>query len=395
MEKPKLDERALKLKSLIEQEFQGMGWTLTDNRFMPPASSDKNEIRQWHKAQRVERATSAKKIVEKFGSALIQEFADGKEVVPQNFAPELVPVLSGSQESNLFRFATLLWSVPVSNGYGRRMRYLIRDSSNGKLVGIFALMDPVFNLRVRDKEINWNSEQRKARLYHVMDANVLGAVPPYDRLLGGKFVALAIVSDQVRHDFALKYRGRETIIQETQKKASLVLITTTSALGRSSIYNRLHLPNESERTYRSVGYSEGWGHFHISDATFKKLRDWMRDIKDPYADGHQYGDGPNWRMRAIRRGLDLLGFDGNSLWHGIKREAFLAPLASNYKEFLRGENSRPQYYHRDLAAIADFFKERWMLPRSERVNEWKNWTRSDTWKLIAENCGWAINLMAL
>ncbi len=30
------------------------------------------------------------------------------------------------------------------------MRYLVYDRNNDKLIGIFALTDPVFNLRVRD-----------------------------------------------------------------------------------------------------------------------------------------------------------------------------------------------------------------------------------------------------
>ena len=53
-------------------------------------------------------------------------------------------------EGDLFRAATLLWSVPVSRGYGRRMRYLVMDESNNKLIGLFALGDPVFNLKSRD-----------------------------------------------------------------------------------------------------------------------------------------------------------------------------------------------------------------------------------------------------
>jgi len=39
----------------------------------------------------------------------------------------------------------------VSRGYGRQ-RFLIWDQSNEKLIGLIALGDPVFNLRVRDQE---------------------------------------------------------------------------------------------------------------------------------------------------------------------------------------------------------------------------------------------------
>ncbi len=389
----KQDHRGQTLRNLVESELTSVGWRLDGTRFMPPIPNDKDDVRLSHKAQRIERAQSKRKLIEKDGSTLLQEFAEGNEVCPARFSPTLVPVTANSPESNLFRFASLLWTVPIREGYGRRMRYLLRDEYNGKLVGLISLMDPVLNLAARDRNIGWTTRERLARLYNVMDANGLGAVPPYDRLLCGKLTALAAVTDQVRHDFAMKYRGRTTIISHAKKRASLVLVTTTSALGRSSIYNRLRLPGETDPVYRSVGYSEGWGHFQVTDATFKELRNWLRDLGDPYADGHQFGDGPNWRMRTIRRALDLLGLDGDTLWHGIKREAFVAPLALNYRKFLQGKDNRPDYYHRDLRVIGDFFKERWMLPRSQRIDDWRPWTRSQTWQRIIENCALPSNLL--
>ncbi len=101
-------------------------------------------------------------------------------------------------ESELFRYACLLWSVPVSQGFGRRVRFLVRDKQNGKLVGIFALGDPVFNLRCRDGFIGWSSGDREKRLYNVMDIFILGAVPPYNSLLCGKLIALLAASNEVR-----------------------------------------------------------------------------------------------------------------------------------------------------------------------------------------------------
>ena len=82
---------------------------------------------------------------------LMQHFANGEDVHPDAIDPELIPVRGAGLNSELFRLATLLWSVPVSKGYGRRMRYLVRDRSNGKVIGVFGLTDPVFNLRARDR----------------------------------------------------------------------------------------------------------------------------------------------------------------------------------------------------------------------------------------------------
>ncbi|HVM72837.1 MAG TPA: Druantia anti-phage system protein DruA [Anaerolineales bacterium] len=379
------------LRTLVESEYIKAGWALSNGVFIPPVPENKQGIRDMHKEQRLERANAELDVFNKHGKKLIHEFANGSEINPNQFEPVLSLVDSGSPENLLFRFATLLWSVPVSKGYGRRMRYIVRDKNNGKIVGIFALMDPVFNLSVRDKEIGWDAEQREEKLYSVMDAYILGAVPPYNQLLAGKMIALAATSREVRRDFKKKYSGQKTNIRQQNKPANLVLVTTTSALGRSSIYNRIHLSGEKELVFRSMGFSEGWGHFHVSESTFNLIRVWLRDRKDPYADAHKYGMGPNWRLRTIRRALNLLGYSGESMKHGIKREVFMAPLASNYKSYLNGTCKTPKYYNRNLRDMAEYFRDRWMIPRSERVSEWKTWTRDDTMRIMAENINQPVN----
>ena len=95
----------------------------------------------------------------------------------------------------------MTWSVPVSNGFGRRLRYLVWDKNNGKLIGLIAIGDPVFNLSVRDNLIGWNAQDRRERLVNIMDAYVLGALPPYNVLLGGKMVACLIRTQKIYKDF--------------------------------------------------------------------------------------------------------------------------------------------------------------------------------------------------
>src|SRR5207244_4178621 len=144
-------------------------------------------------------------------------FAEGHEVIPEAVEPQVSLVSSGTEDAALFRLATLLWSVPVSRGYGRRMRFLVRDRANGKLIGLFALADPVFNLKARDSWIGWSTEDRRKRLVNVMDAHVAGAVPPYAQLLGGKVVAALMTSREVCEAFAQKYSASTGIISQEQK----------------------------------------------------------------------------------------------------------------------------------------------------------------------------------
>jgi len=154
------------------------------------------------------------------------------------------------------------------------MRFLVWDASNAKLIGLIGLADPVFNLRARDEFVGWTAEDRRARLVNVLDAYVIGAIPPYSMLLGGKLVASLVCTAEINAAFAHKYSRTRGIISRERKGAVLAMVTTSSALGRSSMYNRLRLPGC--RLFRSVGYTSGWGHFHIPDQLFSTMREYLR-----------------------------------------------------------------------------------------------------------------------
>lgn len=340
----------------------------------------KQEIRDIQSHGRTKSAKRETALFKKKGKELICHFAAGQEIDPHAIDPEIIFIESpNSEEGHLFRFATLLWSVPVSRGFGRRMRFLIRDRSNEKLIGILALGSPVFNLSDRDEWIGWSVEDRKERLVNVMDAYVLGAMPPYSRLLGGKLIGALAGASEIRTRFKKRYGHRRSVSGKV-KKADLVLITTTSALGRSSIYNRLRLKGIIE--YKRIGWTKGWGHFHIPDAIFSKMRDLLERNGHKYASGHSFGDGPNWRIRVIREALERVGLDGNLLRHGIKREVFGVPLADNWREYLCGVDNKVTIDRPSARHITEVAKQRWIIARAKRCPDYKEWTRQDTWKII-------------
>ena len=112
-------------------------------------------------------------------------------------------------------------------------------------------------------------------------------------------------------------------------------------MGRSSVYNRLTL--DKKPYFRSIGYTGGWGHFHVPHSLFVELRNYLRKAKHDYVDGHRFGDGPNWRLRTIRVAFNALGFRADMLKHGIGREVFACELAVNARRILRGERKRAVY----------------------------------------------------
>jgi hypothetical protein len=81
--------------------------------------------------------------------------------------------------------------------------------------------------------------------------------------------------------------------------------------------------------------------------------------------GHQYGDGPNWRIRTLRRALEEVGLTGDLLRHGLKREVFLAPRGVGWRAFLRGETDIVRWFDYELADLADYWRTRWATRRAQ------------------------------
>ena len=319
------DEARLKRK--VRAHFKRLGFLKAPDGTLIPLKLDKQSYRDMHAHQRDSRLGDNRAWIVEQSTRLIQHFASGAELDVERIRPRIEVVRSGTWQSDLFRFASYYWRIPISEGYGRRLRFLVWDDHHQKLMGLFALGDAVFNLRARDEFIGWDRYRRVDAMVNLMDAYALGAVPPYNMLLGGKLVASLIRSQDVVDTFQAKYHDSVGVISGQSKHAKLVAVTTTSALGRSSLYNRLKI--NGQPIFSPIGSTSGWGHFHFSDELFDDMREYLRSVGDHYADSHGFGQGPNYRLRLIRKALGLLGLDPDLAKHGLAREVFFCSLASN------------------------------------------------------------------
>jgi len=206
-----------------------------------------------------------------------------------------------------------------------------------------------------------------------MDAYVLGAVPPYSLLIGGKMIAALMGSREVKDAYERKYLGKEGVISQKPNQARLVLLTTTSALGRSSLYNRLVVPGGVR--FIRIGETKGFGHFHISGEIFGALREYLEEEGHPYANGNRFGMGPNWKIRVIRAALHGIGVDGNGiLKHGIRREVYAVPLADNFRNVLLGRQKNVESKTLSASEISSYCLTRWILPRADRDHTFKGFS---------------------
>ena len=242
--------------------------------------------------------------------------------------PYLIPVDKSEEHHRVWANAISHWSIPVTTGYGRRLRYFVFDSQNDKLIGIVGLTDPVIGLEARDvKSIGWSVEQKLERLYNCMTAYVLGAIPPYNRILGGKLVALTVMFPEVRKMFYEKYKNSISIIEKRQKKPYLVYIDTLGAFGKSSIYNRL-------LNWEFIGYTKGQSHIHITaNGSWELIK---KVVPREAFTTYKYGQGPNWKMRILRQGLHELGLSEEMMSIGWQRGYYRCALAENWREDLKG-----------------------------------------------------------
>ena len=370
--------RARTLKSMVLRSLKEQGFRVEGGQLLPPADLRKDSLRQLHQTAVAHKLKRSKRGLVKHQDRLLRFVASGADVVPDRIHPILVEVQPGSEEELLFRYATLHWSIPVSSGYGRRLRFLVMDDHNEKLIGVIGLGDPIFNLGKRDDWMGWTKVDRQERLHYVMDAFVLGAVPPYSQLLCGKLVALLVASNEVRDVFRKKYADRVSLIRNRTLASQLVSLTTTSALGRSSIYNRLKF--RGREIFHSVGFTQGSGEFHFANGLYAALHDYAMRHCDPTAKNSLWGTGFRNRRELVKKCLPKLGLSSEWLYHGVKREIFVIPLAENVRQVLRGEESQPVWYDQSVDELFEWFRDRWLLRRTKWDQRYLEFNR-DSYRL--------------
>lgn len=215
---------------------------------------------------------------------------------------------------------------------------------------------------------------------NVMELITCGAVPPYRDILGGKLVALMMLSRTVVKDYERKYAGQVSLIasglagRPVVRPAHLAWLTTSSlyAVG-SSQYNRLKIPTDAgDLAYKRIGVTESFGTVHFAPETVLALNQVAR-----LADANRrrinnlFGEGTSPKMRLVRGGLESLGLDANVfLRHHSPRLLYGAALCSNLSDLLIGLTDKPKYLlpagPASTQIIVEHFRERWLAPRIKR-----------------------------
>jgi hypothetical protein len=353
-----------KVKLLILRDLLRLDWDIKFSKknvlISPPEYYDKEIIRSSMSYKRGEILLKNKEWIRNHIDLARENLAEGKEVLSSRIKP-IIEVCETSKQHDLFRILRYYWSCPYSEYVGRRIRLIIRDDAlpNKPVIGIAALGSSIIHIPDRDNWIGWDKVTRTKNLIYTMDAYVIGALPPYNYLLGGKLICYILASNEVRDIYRNKYQYKTTY-KEKREATDLVCIFTTSLYGKSSQYNRIKY--NDKLLYIPIGETKGFGTLHLTEETFSAMQEFLRSEK--IIIGNKFGDGPSWRMRVIRTIGDILGFDPEFLLkHSYKRHIYLVPLIKNLRYFLDDSHYQPDYCNYPLRKLVQYWKERWFNNR--------------------------------
>ncbi len=331
--------------------------------------NDKEDLRLAHRPSVDAERIRQREWIRENWPAIGEVFADGRDVEVQHVRPVLIPVETQSQ-ADIFRMARLTWSLPYSRGYGRRLRFLVVDEHNSKLIGILGFQSPPLDFAVRDTRFTYVAGSKVEIVNQMMDAYAVGAVPPYSFMLGGKLVALAMAADEVNLQYSKVYGERRTEMENRILSPELIAVTTTSAFGRSSIYNRLTYNGET--IVEPIGYTLGYGSFHLSEL-YPSIRQLL--VENEIDPGGGFGVGPRSIWQNYTRAFQLLGIKERYLRHGLQREVFLVPHIRNLDEYISDTSCKIERYSRPFQSLALWWKSRWFVKRADSTVQWNLWSK--------------------
>lgn len=361
--------KAEKVKLLILRDLVNLNWSVNFKggkvEVQPPISYDKETIRSAMAVKRHEIINQNRKWIDKHLPLAKKNMATGLEALYSKIDP-IIEVCETQKQHDLFRIFRYYWSSPYSEYVGRRIKLLIRDKGLPKrpIIGIAALGSPIIHIPERDEFIGWNVKTRTQNLIFTLDAYVIGAIPPYNLLLGGKLISCLIASNEVRKIYKKKYKNAVTII-EKRTASDLYGIFTTSLYGKSAQYNRLKY--KEAFLYQPIGQTKGFGTLHLSKETITEMVELLKSKKINV--NHKFGDGPSWVMRVINAAGELLGFDPDYLLkHSFRRNIYFVPIAKNYKDLLNGISKKPEYFKYTKNELTEYWRNRWYSKRRNDPN---------------------------
>lgn len=359
----KIDEGVLRNK--IVESLKSQGFAI--NPHLRPKNDEKDTLKRIHEQKRKEQLRLHKNFLIKNVEEIKKYSTSGKELEPENIDLELIEVKPSSFYSKLFFWWNLVWwSIPYDKPIGRQMRFILWDNYHNAPFGLFSLQSPPLRSSVRDNFLGLDSKNVEHWINQSLYGQRIGALPPYNELLGGKMVAMSLTSNEVRDSYAKKYQNKKTILQKQILPNRLLFLTTTSAYGKSSVYERIKYKNEMVSQF--IGFTAGSGTFQLPEDLYRACLEYLEQNNINIERG--YGTGPSRKMKLTATAFRHLGIPEYS-YHNIRRGYYLFSNVKNLQQMIQNDE-KPIWYDRPFVELCNFWKERWCTPRCHRIDTWRN-----------------------
>ena len=218
---------------------------------------------------------------------------------------------------------------------------------------------------------------------NLLEITTCGAIAPYNRVLGGKLVALLMLSPQVSADYRRRYASPSIISSQMKNRPvvrdnALVYLGTTSLyVHGSSQYNRLQLPagtiapDQESIRYNAIGQTSGFGTIQFSPDTSRAIDAYLAHERDFKEVNSVFGEGTSPKLRKLKMGLRRLRFDPDRLiQHRHHRLIYGAPLFPKARDWLQervaelpGYVAAPDGHEDATERIAAYWRRRWLASR--------------------------------
>lgn len=371
-----MNREAERLKEKLIRALGEQGFSI--NPHIKPINNEKDVLRNVHYSKKVEQLKLHRSFIDNNFDKMQKYSINGSDVEPEKIDLECIEIKSRkSFLSKLFFWWNLIWwSLPYTKPIGRQMRFVVWDRYHDAPFGLIGLQSPPIRSTTRDKYLGLSNKEGHLWINQSMYGQRIGALPPYNDLLGGKMVAMALTSNEIREAYKEKYENKVTLLNKVVLPARLLFITTTSAFGKSSVYDRIRYKQEIVANF--IGLTSGSGTFHIPQVIFEEILVYLDSQGVDVTRG--YGTGPSRKLELVQKGLSLLEIP-NYIFHNIKRGYYLFPNVNNLYDVLH-ENKQPIWHNRPLNKLVKFWKERYGIPRSKRVTKWMLFDSNDYFKTI-------------
>ena len=236
------------------------------------------------------------------------------------------PILTEPRSEEEFKILrTYTSSFEWVQSVGRVLKYIVRNESDDRILGMITIASDVSSIECREKYLGWteNDKFEKKKINNSAIASTICGVQPFGHnFLGSKLIAGMVGDIKIREDWKKKY------------KDELVGITTTSLYGGFSIYN-------SHPHWKKIGNTKGLLNIKPNQDLWKYWMNYMKEQHSTEYDSIMKQDNEKIKTSPKQKLMSLLytklGIKSDEILIEQSKGVYYALMYHNGREFLRNE----------------------------------------------------------